>query len=85
MYFRYTDLKKVRLSMSRLLTVVNERKKIRSLFRAHLEDKYIQQKKQEEIQEIMKTKDKKYISKEDLNKTTDAGVYIKMKEEYKDR
>ena len=40
-YIKYSDLKKVRLSMARLLTVVNERKKIRSLYRAHLEDQYI--------------------------------------------
>ena len=39
---------KVRLSMSRLLTVVNERKKIRNEYRKHLEDEYIAMKKAEE-------------------------------------
>ena len=34
--------------MSRLLTVVNERKKIRNEYRAHLEDEYIAEKKAEE-------------------------------------
>ena len=34
-------LVKVRLSMARLLTVVNERKKLRSLYRQRLEDEYI--------------------------------------------
>jgi hypothetical protein len=32
---------KVQLSMARLLTVVNERKKLRNEYRAFLEDKYI--------------------------------------------
>ena len=35
--------------MARLLTVVNERKKLRSEYRQHLEDEYISQKKQEEL------------------------------------
>jgi len=56
-FFRYSDLKKVRLSMARLLTIVNERKKIRSLYRAHLEDQYIEQKKQEEIKEYITKRD----------------------------
>lgn len=33
--------------MARLLTVVNERKKIRDLYRNHLESQYIQEKKKE--------------------------------------
>lgn len=37
--------------MARLLTVVNERKKIRGEYRKILEDQYIAQKKQEEIEE----------------------------------
>jgi hypothetical protein len=40
-----TDLIKVRLSMARLLTVVNERKKLRSEYRKSLEDDYIEMKK----------------------------------------
>ena len=39
---------KIRKSMARLLTVVNERKKIRNEYRAHLEDEYIAMKKKEE-------------------------------------
>lgn len=34
--------------MSRLLTIVNERKKLRNEYRRHLEDEYIAKKKQEE-------------------------------------
>ena len=56
-FFRYSDLKKVRLSMARLLTVVNERKKIRSLFRAQLEDEYIEKKKQEEIKDYIEKRE----------------------------
>ena len=37
--------------MARLLTVVNERKKLRSMYRQKLEEEYIQQKKQEEEDE----------------------------------
>ena len=41
-------LKKVKLSMARLLTVVNERKRIRDQYRQHLENQYIAAKKAEE-------------------------------------
>jgi large subunit ribosomal protein L47 len=41
---------KVRLTMSRLLTVVNERKKIRGEYRKHLENTYIAKKKAEEAE-----------------------------------
>lgn len=44
-YFGHDDMHKVSLSMARLLTVVNERKKLRSEFRAQLEDKYITEQK----------------------------------------
>jgi large subunit ribosomal protein L47 len=44
-------LVKVRLSMARLLTVVNERKKLRNEYRKHLEDEYISTKKAEELAE----------------------------------
>lgn len=47
-FYGYANLKKVRLSMARLLTVVNERKKHRNSYRAILEDEYIAQKKAEE-------------------------------------
>ena len=39
------DLIKVRLTMARLLTVVNERKKLRGEYRKTLEDGYIAEKK----------------------------------------
>jgi hypothetical protein len=41
MFFGHDNMTKVQLSMARLLTVVNERKKLRNEYRAHLEDKYI--------------------------------------------
>lgn len=40
-YFGKNDIKKVRLSMARLLTIVNERKRLRNQYRMHLEDTYI--------------------------------------------
>ena len=51
------DLKKVRLSMSRLLTVVNERKKLRNLYRMHLEDEYIRKVKEREFNEFVAQRD----------------------------
>jgi ribosomal protein L29 len=47
----HNNLRKVRLSMSRLLTVVNERKKLRDTYRQYLEDQYINEKKLEEARE----------------------------------
>ena len=34
----YNNIKKVKLTMARLLTVVNERRKLRTLYRRYLED-----------------------------------------------
>lgn len=48
-YFGKNDLKKVNLTMSRLLTVVNERKRLRGLYRMHLEDEYIKKIKEREF------------------------------------
>ena len=45
------NIRKVSLSMCRLLTVVNERKKLREKYRMYLENQYIQEKKNEEIRE----------------------------------
>jgi hypothetical protein len=45
MFSGHNDLVKVRQSMSRLLTVVNERKKIRNEYRKNLEDEYIKKMK----------------------------------------
>ena len=44
---------KVRLSMARLLTVVNERKRLRSQYRMHLEDEYIKQQKAKEQDQML--------------------------------
>ena len=41
-FFGFDNMMKIQLSMARLLTVVNERKRLRSLYRASLEDKYIE-------------------------------------------
>lgn len=48
MFYGSSELLKVRASMARLLTIVNERKKLRNEYRRHLEDEYIQKKKAEE-------------------------------------
>jgi len=48
-YFGHDDIQKVNLSMARLLTVVNERKKLRGEFRAQLEDRYIAEQKKKEL------------------------------------
>ena len=40
-FYGHNDMTKVRLGQQRLLTVVNERKKIRNEYRKHLEDSYI--------------------------------------------
>jgi hypothetical protein len=40
--------------MARLLTVVNERKKLRAEYRNHLEDEYIKKKKAEEEEAFLK-------------------------------
>ena len=47
-FYGPSHLQKVRLSMARLLTVVNERKKIRNEYRAMLEDQYIRSQKKAE-------------------------------------
>jgi hypothetical protein len=40
--------------MARLLTIVNERKKLRNEYRKYLEDQYIEKKKGEEKEELLK-------------------------------
>ena len=57
-FYGYSDLVKIRLSMARLLTVVNERKKLRNEYRRHLEDEYIAKKKEEE-QAVIKAENEK--------------------------
>ena len=48
-FYGHNDLTKVALTMARLLTVVNERKKLRVEYRTHLENEYIAEKKAEEL------------------------------------
>lgn len=50
-FYGEDQLLKVRLSMARLLTVVNERKKLRALYRQKLEDDYIESLKNKEEEE----------------------------------
>ena len=57
-FYGYSDMKKVRLSMARLLTVVNERKRLRSQFRMHLEDEYIREQKAKEQEEMVAERDR---------------------------
>lgn len=57
MFYGHNDLTKVSLSMARLLTVVNERKKLRSEFRIHLENEYIASQKAEELKQFMKQRE----------------------------
>lgn len=40
-FYGFDHLNKTKLSMARLLTVVNERKKLRNEYRGYLEDQYI--------------------------------------------
>ena len=47
-FYGHDHLFKVRKTMTRLLTVVNERKKVRNEYRRHLENEYIETKKSEE-------------------------------------
>lgn len=56
-YFGHNDLKKVKLSMARLLTVTNERRRLRSQYRMHLEDEYIKKIKEREFNEFMAKRD----------------------------
>ena len=39
--------------MARLLTVVNERKRLRNQYRMHLENEYIKEQKAEELKEFI--------------------------------
>ncbi len=50
----HNNLKKVRLSMKRLQSIVGERKQIRDKYRQYLEEQYIQQRKNEELEEKLK-------------------------------
>jgi large subunit ribosomal protein L47 len=52
-FYGHQDLGKIQLSMSRLLTIVNERKRLRAQYRAHLEDEYIAQRKADEEKKML--------------------------------
>lgn len=53
-FYGHSELGKVSLSMARLLTIVNERKKLRSEYRSYLENQYIEKKKAEEKEAFLK-------------------------------
>lgn len=65
---------KVRLSQQRLLTVVNERKKLRNEYRKHLEDEYIAGKKAEELEEFKIEREKRRERGESTSMTPDEVV-----------
>jgi large subunit ribosomal protein L47 len=56
-FYGHQDLMKVRLSMARLLTVVNERKRLRAQYRAHLEDEYIKARKAEDEKAMLEQRE----------------------------
>ena len=70
-FYGHSDLLKVRLTMARLLTIVNERKILRNSYRRLLEDRYIRIQKHKEYQAIQSERAK-------LEK---AGVKLKPTEE----
>ena len=71
--------------MKRLLTIVNERKRLRSLYRMHLEDEYIKKVKEREFneflaqREVMAKQGVKFLPLTDAQVTT----MLKKKEEKK--
>lgn len=65
---------KVRLSQQRLLTVVNERKKLRNEYRKHLEDAYIAEKKAEELAEFKAERELKRERGEPTSMTPDEVI-----------
>lgn len=56
-FYGHNDLTKVALSMARLLTIVNERKKLRAEYRIHLENEYIKERKAEEKKALMQQRE----------------------------
>lgn len=65
-FYGYDNLFKTRKSMARLLTVVNERKKLRNEYRKHLEDRYISIKKKEELDLKMADPDRKDMTVDEI-------------------
>ena len=79
MYFGRNDLKKVKLSMARLLTIVNERKRLRAQYRIHLEDEYIKKIKEREFNEFLAKRDQMAARGEKNLPMTDEEVKRKLK------
>jgi len=65
--------------MARLLTVTNERKRLRSQYRMHLEDEYIKKIKEREFNEFLIKRDEMAARGEKNLPLTDAEVTIKLK------
>ncbi len=84
-FFGRNDHKKVKLSMARLLTVVNERKRLRSQYRIHLEDEYIRKIKEREFNEFLANRDRMAASGVKNIPLTDAEVVQKLKSKEKER
>jgi hypothetical protein len=78
MFYGHADLVKVKSSMARLLTVVNERKKLRNEYRQILEDQYIAKMKGEE-----KVKETDRIEKARENKESFEMTEDEIKEKLK--
>jgi large subunit ribosomal protein L47 len=74
MFYGHNDMTKVRLSQQRLLTVVNERKKLRNEYRKHLEDEYISEKKAEELAEFKAERELKRERGEPTSMTPDEVI-----------
>lgn len=84
-YFGHADLKKVRLSMARLLTVVNERKQLRAQYRMHLEDEYIRKAKEREFNEFLAERDRRAARGEKNLPLTDDEVTAMLKSKERER
>jgi len=85
MYFGRNDLKKMHLSMARLLTVVNERKRLRGQFRLHLEDEYIRKVKEREFNDFLINRDSQAAKGEKNLPLTNDEHNAKLKEREKAR
>lgn len=71
--------------MARLLTVVNERKRLRSQFRMHLEDEYIQKVKERQFAEFLARRDQMAAQGETKLPMSDAEVTAKLKMKERER
>lgn len=79
-YFGKNDIKKVHLSMTRLLTIVNERKRLRSQYRIHLEDEYISKVKERQFAEFLAVRDQRAAKGEKNLPMTDGEVAAKLRQ-----